>query len=90
MSTDTATLSEFRATRLRPGYSREEVDEFIESVEDALRSWTPQVSSGEVVWRRFTTVMLSPGYRKDDVDDYLTEAEHQLEERERFPRRPPP
>jgi DivIVA domain-containing protein len=90
MDADTATVSQFRPTRMRRGYSRAEVDEFIESVENALRSWTPPVSSGEVAWRRFTPVMLSPGYRMDDVDEYLTEAEHKLEERERFPRRPPP
>jgi DivIVA domain-containing protein len=91
MITETETISQFRETRLRPGYSREEVDEFIESVEDALRSWTPQVSSGEVAWQRFTPVMLKPGYNMNDVDDYLTEAEHRLEERERFqlPARPP-
>jgi DivIVA domain-containing protein len=91
MSADTGTISQFRTTRLRPGYSREEVDEFIDSIEGALRSWTPQVSSGEVAWRRFSTVMMWPGYRRDDVDDYLTEAEHRLEERERgqLPVRPP-
>ena len=91
MSTEAGTISQFRATRLRPGYSREEVDEFIESVEDALRSWAPQVSSGDVAWHRFTPVMLRPGYNMDDVDDFLTEAEHSLEERERFqlPVRPP-
>ncbi|MGH3366856.1 MAG: DivIVA domain-containing protein [Nocardioidaceae bacterium] len=91
MSIDTGTISQFRGTRLRPGYRRHEVDEFIESVEEALRARTPQVSSGEVAWQRFTTVMMWPGYHKDDVDDYLTEAEHQLEERERFqlPARPP-
>lgn len=91
MSTEAGTISQFRETHLRPGYSRAEVDEFIESVEDALRSWTPQVSSGEVAWHRFTPVMLRPGYNMDDVDDYLTEAENRLEERERFqlPVRPP-
>jgi DivIVA domain-containing protein len=91
MSTAAGTMSQFRATRVRPGYSREEVDEFIESVEDALRSWTPQVSSGEVAWQRFTPVILRPGYNMHDVDEYLTEAEHRLEERERFqlPARPP-
>ena len=91
MSTEAGTISQFRETRLRPGYRRVEVDEFIESVEDALRSWTPQVSSGKVAWHRFTSVLLRPGYNMHDVDDYLTDAEHRLEERERLqlPVRPP-
>ena len=91
MSTETATITAFRPTRFRPGYSRDEVEEFIEAVEDALRSWTPRVSSGEVAWQRFTPVMLKPGYHMDDVDGYLTEAEHRLQDRERFqlPVRPP-
>jgi DivIVA domain-containing protein len=70
---------------LRPGYRPDEVNAFVESVEDALRSPTPLMTASEVAWHRFTPVGLKSGYHMDDVDHYLTEAEHLLHEREHLP-----
>ena len=82
MSTYVADDTRFRQTRFRVGYATDEVDTFVEAVEDALRSPTPRLGASEVAWRRFTPVILKAGYHMDDVDDYLTEAEHLLGERE--------
>lgn len=82
MRSDTAVTTDFRRTRLRPGYRPDEVKAFVESVEDALRSPTPRMSGADVAWQRFTPVLLRSGFHKDDVDLYLTEAEHRLYERE--------
>ncbi len=82
MSHNVAQDTEFRPTRLRAGYATDEVELFIEAVEDALRSPTPRLHSEDVAEQRFTPVVLKTGYRMDDVDDYLTEAEHLLRERE--------
>jgi DivIVA domain-containing protein len=75
---------QFRTTRLRAGYEAGEVDAFVETVEEALRSLAPRITSEDVAWQRFRTVVLRPGYDRDDVDDYLTEAEHRLGELERW------
>lgn len=81
MSSDTAVM-DFRRTRLRPGYRPDEVNAFVESAEDALRSPSPVMTGSDVAWQRFTPVVLRSGYHKDDVDHYLTEVEHLLYERE--------
>jgi DivIVA domain-containing protein len=78
-----ATLSpQLRQTKWRAGYAADEVERFIESVEDALRSPTPLLSARDVAWHRFTPVLMKPGYDMDDVDRYLAEAEHRLGKRE--------
>lgn len=84
MSTFSAMTTQFRPTLWRCGYDPDQVDAFVETVEDALRSPTPQVSASAVAWQRFTPVLLKPGYRMDDVDHYLEDAEHRLGERERL------
>jgi DivIVA domain-containing protein len=84
MNAGSAVTTGFRSTRLRAGYDANEVDAFIEVVEDALRSPTPSISAADVAWQRFRSVLLKTGYRRDDVDHYLTEAEHLLGERERW------
>jgi len=81
MSTHVAQDTRFRHTRFRTGYAVEEVDAFVEAVEDALRSPVPRLDASDVAWQRFTSVIVRPGYRRDDVDDYLTDAEHRLSER---------
>jgi DivIVA domain-containing protein len=73
----------FRHTRWRVGYHPPEVDAFVETVEEALRSPAPQLDAFDVFWREFTTVRLKPGYHMDDVDGYLERAEKALEQRER-------
>jgi DivIVA domain-containing protein len=84
MTRSTATPVHFRHTRWRSGYDPGQVDEFVETVEDALRSPTPLLTSAEVARQRFTPVLLKPGYDMDDVDDYLADAEHRLTARERL------
>ena len=81
MSTSVSHDTHFRPTRLRAGYAVDEVDAFVEAVEDALRSPMPRLDAADVAWQRFTPVMMKSGYRMDDVDDYLTEAEHLLRDR---------
>ena len=81
MTTYVAQDTRFRQTRFRAGYAVDEVDAFVEVVEDALRSPTPRLGASDVAWQRFTPVVMKSGYRMDDVDDYLTEAEHRLSER---------
>ncbi|HWL95747.1 MAG TPA: DivIVA domain-containing protein [Nocardioidaceae bacterium] len=82
MSTSDATDRTFRHTRFGAGYATEEVDVFIDAVEDALRSPTPRLGSTDVARQMFTPVLFKPGYHMGDVDDYLSEAEHLLSERE--------
>ena len=79
------TTTHFRPTRLRPGHDTHQVDGFVDSVEDALRSPRPRLSASDVARQRFTPVVMRAGYHTDDVDDSLDQAEHALEERERFP-----
>jgi DivIVA domain-containing protein len=64
----------FRQTRWRAGYKPDEVDGFVESVDDALRSPAPRVSATDVARSRFTPVLLMRGYHMGDVDEYLDQA----------------
>jgi DivIVA domain-containing protein len=82
MSSHATLRPHFRATKWRAGYAADEVERFIDSVEDALRSPTPLLSARDVAWHRFTPVLMKPGYDMDDVDRYLAEAEHRLGARE--------
>ena len=81
MSHNLAQDAQFRQTRFRAGYAVDEVELFIEAVQDALRAPRPRLNAADVAERRFTPVILKPGYRMDNVDDYLSEAEHLLSER---------
>ena len=71
----------FRKTRLRAGYSTEEVDAFIAELEIALFSPEPRVSASDVARQRFTEVRRF-GYDMQDVDTCLEKAEHLLSEAE--------
>jgi DivIVA domain-containing protein len=75
--------TDFRRTLFRPGYAVDEVDPFVEVVDDALRSVSPRLGARDVAGREFTQVMLKPGYRIEDVDDYLDQSERWLHQRER-------
>jgi DivIVA domain-containing protein len=68
----------FRQTRWRAGYKPDEVDGFVEMVDDALRSPTPRLTPVEVAQSRFTPVLFMTGYHMGDVDDYLERAESRL------------
>jgi DivIVA domain-containing protein len=82
MRTQATTDPTFGQTRFRPGYATDEVDLFVEAVEDSLQSHRPRLGAVDVTYQRFTPVWLKPGYCMDEVDDYLTEAKHLLDERE--------
>jgi DivIVA domain-containing protein len=82
MSQDVAQDTPFRETWFRTGYAPEEVESFVKSVEDALRSHAPGLEYTDVAWHEFRTVVRSPGYLMDDVDEYLQRAAHVLKERE--------
>jgi DivIVA domain-containing protein len=75
--------TEFRNTRLRAGYAIDEVDQFVEVVEEALRSESPRLDAAEVAEQQFSQVKFKPGYRTEDVDSYLGQAERWLYQRER-------
>jgi len=73
----------FRQTKWRAGYKPEEVDGFVEVVDDALRSPNPRLSATAIARSRFTPVVFMSGYHMGDVDDYLENAERQLTVRAR-------
>ena len=82
MSQDLAQDNRFRETWFRTGYEPHEVESFVKSVEDALRSSAPRLAAADVTWHEFRTVAFTSGYRMDDVDDYLQRASRVLKERE--------
>jgi DivIVA domain-containing protein len=79
----------FRQTRWRTGYDPIEVDDFVQTVENALDSAAPQLDAFDVFWQDFTTVRLKPGYHMDDVDSYLERVEQVLGQRQRHRNRYP-
>jgi DivIVA domain-containing protein len=83
MSSGSKKHPHFRPTRWRAGYRPEEVDAFVDVVEDALRSPTPRVSASDVSQHRFTPVRLMAGYDPDDVDAYLDKVQRELDQRKR-------
>ena len=72
----------FRRVRWREGYSIEEVDAFVERVEEALRSPSPSMSADDVSGVTFTAVRLREGYSMQDVDGWLDQAESALRARD--------
>jgi DivIVA domain-containing protein len=77
----------FNVTRIRPGYSKADVDAFIDRIEGALgRAAAPEqpVTSEDVRNVRFTTTRLRPGYDEEEVDVALNRYEAELAERERW------
>ncbi len=62
----------FSTTRLRPGYSQEEVDVFLDTVRDAFLGVSETaVTSDEVRNIRFAKTRFRPGYDEEDVDKFL-------------------
>jgi DivIVA domain-containing protein len=77
--------SRFSTTRLRPGYTRAEVDAFVERVEGTLgRAMPPDqpVTADEVRNVIFTTTRLKVGYDEQEVDAALDKYEAELAARE--------
>jgi DivIVA domain-containing protein len=78
----------FATTRLRPGYTRAEVDAFVERIEGTLgRAMPPDqpVTADEVRNVRFTTTRLGVGYNEVEVDAALDRYEAELAARETWP-----
>jgi DivIVA domain-containing protein len=76
----------FSVTRLRPGYSKAEVDAFIERIEGTLGRAAPPVqpvTSADVRNVRFITTRLRSGYDEKEVDVALERYAAELAERER-------
>ncbi len=73
-SSDISNVS-FTTTKIREGYSRDEVDAFIETVRETLRYWeggrAGELSSDSVVAARFTPTKFRAGYNQGEVDDFL-------------------
>ena len=75
--------TDFRHTRFRTGYAIDEVDRFVEVVENALRSASPRLTAAEVAGQQFSQVRFKPGSRREDVDNYLGQADRWLHQGER-------
>jgi DivIVA domain-containing protein len=74
-----ARTQRFSATRLRPGYRPEEVDDFIGAICDTfLGVRQPPLTASEVRDKIFTTTRMRPGYDEKEVDAFLDEAEWRL------------
>lgn len=73
-SSDISNIS-FTTTKIREGYSRDEVDAFIETVRETLQYWeggrAGDLSSDSVVAARFTPTKFRAGYDQGEVDDFL-------------------
>jgi DivIVA domain-containing protein len=70
---------QFSITRLRPGYSQEQVDAFLEAVRDTfLGVRESPLTSDEVHNKQFSTTRLREGYDEEEVDAFLEEAEARL------------
>jgi DivIVA domain-containing protein len=67
----------FSATKLREGYSRDEVDTFLDAVRQTLQRWEAgsagELTSQSVEESRFTPTKFRSGYDQGEVDDFLDE-----------------
>lgn len=61
----------FRPVRFGAGYEPQEVDEFVDRIQRALRTGDGSVTAKGVLQKRFTNTRFSEGYAIHDVDDYL-------------------
>ena len=70
---DDVRLVRFRATRFRRGYDQDEVDDFLDLIDTALRSTsiTRQLSARHVRRKKFTKTFVRGGYDIDEVDTFL-------------------
>lgn len=78
-------LHRFTTTRLRPGYTKAEVDAFVERIEGTLGDAVPpdqQVTAQEVRDVIFTTTRLGVGYDEREVDSALDQYVAELTARE--------
>ncbi len=75
----------FRPTRFRQGYDQDEVDDFLDEVQQALdahdRGGALTLTPEDVVAVRFQPTAFRPGYAQEDVDDFLDEVVLELRRR---------
>jgi len=70
---------QFSATRLRPGYDKEEVDAFLEAIRNTFAGVRePPLTADAVRDEQFSTTRLRPGYDEEEVDVFLDEVEARL------------
>lgn len=75
----------FTTTRLQPGYSIAEVDEFIARIEETLGEDAPPaspVTADDVRSVQFSTTRLKAGYDEPEVDAALDRYAAELERRQ--------
>lgn len=78
-------LHRFTTTRLRPGYTKAEVDAFVERIEGTLGDTVPpdrRVTAQEVRDVVFSTTRLRVGYSEREVDSALDQYAAELTARE--------
>jgi DivIVA domain-containing protein len=69
----------FSATRLRPGYEKDEVDAFLGAIRDTfLGVREPPLTADDIRDKQFSTTRLRPGYDEQEVDAFLEEVEARL------------
>jgi len=72
----------FSTTRLRPGYDMEQVDAFLDAVQDTfLGVRQPPLTAEEIRAKQFAVTRLRPGYDEEEVDAFLDDAEARLRAR---------
>jgi DivIVA domain-containing protein len=65
----------FSTTRLRPGYDEEEVDTFLDAIQETfLGIREPSLTPVDLRMIQFPTTRLRPGYDEEEVDAFLDEA----------------
>src|SRR5699024_381269 len=65
------TQPRFRLVRFGEGYDAQEVDDWIDRIQSALRTGDGSITAEQVLQKRFTRTRFAEGYAMDDVDDYL-------------------
>jgi DivIVA domain-containing protein len=79
----------FSTTRLRPGYDEEEVDAFLDAIQETfLGIREPSLTPDEIRFIQFSTTRMRPGYDEEEVDAFLDEAEVRLAAQTGAPVRP--
>ncbi|HST82530.1 MAG TPA: DivIVA domain-containing protein [Kineosporiaceae bacterium] len=70
---DDVRLVRFRVFRFRAGYDQDEVDDFLDLIDTALRSTstTRHLSARQVRRKKFTKTWMRAGYDIDEVDTFL-------------------
>ncbi len=79
--TNEAPTPRFRLVRLREGYDRAQVEDFLDQVEAALQIDPPPMRAAEVEAALFRTVRMRQGYDMAEVDDHLDHLAGQLRAR---------